>query len=75
MKIKIADTGDDFKRWPQPVLRFFVAVAVAASAQFVSAQGLKISDFDEVVKPFAQKHCIGCHGPERAEGKFRLSSQ
>ena len=33
---------------------------------------LFISQYDEVVKPFAEKHCIQCHGPDKVRGKFRI---
>ena len=62
-----------FERFSQAALRFFVAtVAVVLSAQCVSAQALKITDFETVVKPFTDQHCIDCHGPDRVEGKFRI---
>lgn len=33
---------------------------------------LLISNFKDVVEPFAKKHCITCHGPEDDEGDFRM---
>ena len=33
---------------------------------------LLISNFEDVVKPFAEQHCISCHGPEKEKGDFRM---
>ncbi len=33
---------------------------------------LMISHFEAVVKPFAQEHCISCHGPKKEKGNFRI---
>lgn len=33
---------------------------------------LLISHFEDVVKPFAQEHCIYCHGPKKKKGGFRI---
>ena len=33
---------------------------------------LMISHFDTVVRPFTEKHCIKCHGPDKEKGNFRI---
>ena len=30
--------------------------------------------FEEAVKPFFEKHCISCHGPDKQKGKLRLDT-
>ena len=31
--------------------------------------------FQRIVEPFFKQHCLRCHGPEEAEGEFRVDSQ
>jgi mono/diheme cytochrome c family protein len=34
-----------------------------------------INGFQNVVAPFLKQHCVRCHGPEEAEGEFRVDTQ
>jgi hypothetical protein len=31
-------------------------------------------DFDKVVRPFLDAHCLRCHGPEKQKGEFRVDT-
>jgi len=31
-------------------------------------------DFDTVVRPFLEAHCVRCHGPEKQKGEFRVDT-
>src|SRR5262249_32843847 len=35
-----------------------------------AAAGTK--DYDEQVRPFLARHCVGCHGADKPQGDFRL---
>src|SRR5207247_2779211 len=43
-------------------------LAVAAPAE----RGPDAKHYDEQVRPFLVKHCLGCHGGEKPKGDFRL---
>ncbi len=46
-------------------------VAAAESGKFsLDAAGLA-----GVVQPFLKEHCVGCHGPEKVKGDFRIDTQ
>ncbi len=32
------------------------------------------SDFAKTVEPFFREHCLGCHGPEKQKGEFRIDT-
>ena len=45
------------------------AISAAAGAEEPSLE----RQFDDVVRPFLQNHCLGCHGSEKPKGKLDLS--
>ena len=58
-------------------LRFATLLCVACgllglNGPAVGAEGEAVVDFDKEVKPFLQKHCVDCHGPDSQEGNLRL---
>ena len=64
-----------FERFSQAALRCFVAtVAVVLSAQCVSAQALKITDFETVVKPFTDCLLYTSPSPRDQRGSRMPSS-
>jgi mono/diheme cytochrome c family protein len=48
----------------------FLLLAIPASA--ANASGPDARQYDEQVRPFLVRHCLGCHGPEMTKGNLRL---
>src|SRR5687768_10047611 len=49
-------------------------IAIASKANAQEAPVVDARTFSEHVRPFLQKHCVKCHGPEKAEAKLRLDA-
>ena len=49
-----------------------IAVILAVPARPVETQAPARVDFARDVRPILQQRCVGCHGPARQEGGFRL---
>jgi len=51
---------------------------VLAAAGFLSAlahgEGAHPAGFSRVVRPFIEKHCVSCHGPDEQKGRLRLDT-
>ena len=50
------------------VRRLFSLYLLAAAAPAAAAD----ADYDQLVKPFLDRHCVGCHGGAKAKGDFRV---
>ncbi len=46
----------------------------ASVAGISTAEAADAADFDKVVQPFLQEHCVKCHGPEKQKAKLRLDT-
>jgi hypothetical protein len=49
-------------------------VMLSATAPTVVAGPPADGEFDKRVKPFLARHCVGCHGVEKAKGDFRIDN-
>lgn len=58
--------------WALGVLTLGVLLAVL-TVPYVDAAEPELS-FEADVRPILQKRCVGCHGPERQEARFRLDT-
>lgn len=55
-----------------PVLQLaFTSDLTAADSEFAPDR----AGFQRIVAPFFKQHCVRCHGPEEAEGEFRVDTQ
>lgn len=53
----------------RPTLPALCLISILSAAASVSAD-----DFQSRMKPFVQKYCAGCHGPDRKEADLRLDT-
>jgi len=51
-----------------------IAFALACLPAAASALVPDEEGFNEIVRPFIQKHCVECHGPDEQKGKLRLDT-
>ena len=56
------------------LLHFVVAVSAGAGQAASPAPSIAHESFAADVAPVLQRHCVACHGPEKAKGHFRLDT-
>ncbi len=55
--------------------RFWILLLLGASLETpTAASPADGEDFDKVVRPFLDAHCVRCHGPEKQKGEFRVDT-
>lgn len=56
--------------------RLFILMGLlfGASVKTTAAAPGDGEDFDKVVRPFLDAHCVRCHGPEKQKGEFRVDT-
>ena len=49
-------------------------LVLSGSAASAADKDLKTTakQYDDQIRPFLDRHCVECHGPERTKGKLRL---
>lgn len=52
----------------------WLAMTVLAFGCFTACSTARAVDYELEIKPLLQKHCLSCHGAERAESQLRLDS-
>jgi len=51
-----------------------ILLLLGASLGTTSAAPGDSDDFDKVVRPFLEAHCLRCHGPQKQKGEFRVDT-
>lgn len=55
------------------ILNSIVMVLICVFPLSARAEKLEVHRYD-IIKPFLDKHCVSCHGPEKQKGKFRVDT-
>ena len=59
-----------------PVIPFAFAALCGIGSTFAQ-ENKHVADaagFEKIVRPFVEKHCLECHGPDKQKGKLRLDT-
>ena len=57
-----------------PRLPTLILAGLFAAGSSHATEPTASGDFDKVVKPFLEEHCIRCHGEKKQKGELRLDT-
>ncbi|HMO85827.1 MAG TPA: hypothetical protein PKC18_13010 [Lacipirellulaceae bacterium] len=55
-------------------MKYCLSMLLAAGLAAPAARGAELVDFETQILPIFAERCVGCHGPEKQQGRLRLDA-